>query len=214
MPRRTSSATPPPSKPGTASVRAWLDRPWVWAGLAFIAGLLLSVVVLMRGGREDPLRASDTAPAGGSREYAPLPVPLPSDGANTVRLPRPPEAGPAGRAEPRVVETRPAPPPSPAERASPEATAYVEPQPIPGRTPPPRYPKRSLRRGEEGVVSVRAQIGPDGVPTSVSIVSGSGSRDLDRAALEAVRRWRFRPAQQNGRPTVGTVVIPIEFARD
>lgn len=213
MPRRTSSTSSTPSKPGATSVRAWLDRPWVWAVLAFIAGLLLFALVMTRGGREDPFRAGEAASPGAAREYAPLPVPLPSDGAETVRLPRRSDAGAAGGAEPRLVETRPA-PPAPAGAAPPDATAYVEPQPIPGKTPAPRYPKRSLRRGEEGVVNVRAQIGPDGVPTSVSVVSGSGSRDLDRAALEAVRRWRFRPAQQNGRPTVGTVVVPIAFERE
>ncbi len=58
---------------------------------------------------------------------------------------------------------------------------------------------------------VRVDVGPDGVPTSTSLVEGSGSRDLDRAALAAVRRWRFRPAQVNGRPTVGSAVVPINF---
>ncbi|HEY4555317.1 MAG TPA: energy transducer TonB, partial [Lysobacter sp.] len=78
----------------------------------------------------------------------------------------------------------------------------------------PRYPAQALRRGEQGTVMVRADIGPDGVPTSVSLVAGSGSRHLDRAAQDAVRRWRFTPATVDGRPTVGSVVVPIEFTRD
>ena len=58
---------------------------------------------------------------------------------------------------------------------------------------------------------VRAEIGPDGVPTSVSVSQGSGSRLLDRTAVDAVKRWRFEPATLDGRPTVGTVVVPIAF---
>lgn len=215
MPQRTPSASPAPSKPAATSPRAWLRRPWVWIVLAFLAGLLLFAIVLMRSGREEFPRTGEVAPAGSTRDYAPLPAPLPSDGTNTVRLPSAPDNGLPDHTEPRLVETRPAPPPPASAAPEPaQASAYVEPQPIPGRTPAPRYPVRALRRGEEGVVNVRAHIGPDGVPTAVSVVSGSGSRDLDRAALDAVRRWRFRPAQQNGRPTVGTVVVPIAFARE
>jgi protein TonB len=87
----------------------------------------------------------------------------------------------------------------------------TSPEPIPAQSPPPDYPRRALRRGIEGTVLVRAEVGPDGVPVSVSIVQGSRSRDLDRAAVDAVRRWRFRPGQVDGRPVVGSVVIPIEF---
>ena len=83
--------------------------------------------------------------------------------------------------------------------------------PLPGQTPPPDYPRRALRRGIEGTVLVRVDVGPDGVPTSVGISQSSRSRDLDRAAIEAVERWRFRPAMADGRPTVGTVVVPIDF---
>jgi len=49
------------------------------------------------------------------------------------------------------------------------------------------------------------------VPINVTVAASSQSRDLDRAALDAVRRWRFRPAQRDGQPVAGTVVVPIEF---
>ena len=59
---------------------------------------------------------------------------------------------------------------------------------------------------------VVAYIGPDGVPTSTSLAQSSGSRELDRAATQAVRRWRFEPAMSDGRPTVGQVIVPIDFS--
>ena len=33
-----------------------------------------------------------------------------------------------------------------------------------------------------------------------------------RAALEAVRRWRFKPATQGGQPVVADVIVPLDFA--
>ena len=33
----------------------------------------------------------------------------------------------------------------------------------------------------------------------------------DRAALEAVRRWTFKPATRNGQPIVTDVLVPITF---
>jgi len=49
------------------------------------------------------------------------------------------------------------------------------------------------------------------VPFNVTIVQRSGSRDLDRAATDAVRRWRFLPAQSNGQAVVGSIEVPFDF---
>lgn len=58
--------------------------------------------------------------------------------------------------------------------------------------PPPSYPALARRRGEEGRVTVRADIGSDGIPRNVGVEVSSGSAALDAAAVEAVRGWRFR----------------------
>lgn len=192
-------------------------RAWLGIALAFLVGVLLFAVVLLRGEDGDGFyRADAPGPEARSPDYAPLPAPLP--GERGVDLSKPGEASGAAEGNARLVETTPPPVPTlprAAPRPAPPDTAgFVDARPIPDQSPPPRYPARALRRGEQGVVNVRAAIGPDGVPTSVSLASGSGSRDLDRAALDAVRRWRFRPAMQDGRPTVGTVVVPIEFSRE
>ena len=39
----------------------------------------------------------------------------------------------------------------------------------------------------------------------------SGSRELDRAATDAVRRWRFTPAQSNGQAVPGSIEVPFDF---
>jgi protein TonB len=50
-----------------------------------------------------------------------------------------------------------------------------------------------------------------GYPSNVTIIERSGSRDLDRAASDAVRRWRFQPAQSNGQPVPGSIEVPFDF---
>lgn len=86
------------------------------------------------------------------------------------------------------------------------------PVPIQGQMPPPRYPPAALRRGDAGDVVVRVDVDAAGNPGGVTLVQRSGSRDLDRAAMEAVRHWRFHPAQRNGQPVAGSMDIPFEFA--
>ncbi|RXE17949.1 energy transducer TonB, partial [Xanthomonas perforans] len=85
------------------------------------------------------------------------------------------------------------------------------PVPIQGQMPPPRYPSAALRRGDAGDVVVRVDVDAAGNPGGVTLVQRSGSRDLDRAAMEAVRHWRFHPAQRNGQPVAGSMDIPFEF---
>jgi len=60
-------------------------------------------------------------------------------------------------------------------------------------------------------VVLRVHVGTDGEPEGIDLVTGSGSRSLDRAAVEAVRRWRFEPAMRDGRPVEGFVQVPITF---
>ncbi|MGQ4659401.1 TonB family protein [Lysobacter sp. F6437] len=218
-----STPSPAPHRP-SSKLAAWRPsrRALWWILGAIVAGFLLFALV-WSGGRkgEDFYRVGDAPPTAAAPDYDPLPTPLPArDGEASGLEPGQRSAGtePASDDgdEPRLVETTPPPPPSaPAAPPPPEAPAASspasQPRPIAGRTPPPRYPNRALRRGDRGTVLVRAAIGPDGVPTSVEVADGSGSRLLDRAAVDAVERWRFHPAMVGGQPTVGTVVVPISF---
>lgn len=198
----------------------WLPshRVWLWMLLAFAVGLLLFALVWLRGrNQHDFYRAGEAPPTSAAAEYEPLPVPSGERSGETHGLESP--SAPAGHENglvdvepPRVIETAPPPmPPSPAAAPAAPMVATTQPTPLAGSTPAPGYPARALRRGESGTVLVQAHIGPDGIPTSVTVARGSGSRLLDRAAVDAVRRWRFQPALQDGRPTAGTVNVPIEF---
>ncbi|PSD11174.1 energy transducer TonB, partial [Stenotrophomonas maltophilia] len=86
-----------------------------------------------------------------------------------------------------------------------------QPMPIAGQSPPPAYPAAALRAGETGSVVVRVDVDATGYPNNVTVIQRSGSRELDRAATDAVRRWRFTPAQSNGQAVPGSIEVPFDF---
>ncbi len=59
--------------------------------------------------------------------------------------------------------------------------------------PPPRYPMDALRANTSGQVIVEITIGGDGDVTNARVVEANPPRVFDRAALTAVKRWKFEP---------------------
>jgi len=133
-----------------------------------------------------------------SPQPAPFVAPEPPPDVAPPALPAPPAAS--------VVPALPAPPPPPASVRELPASAieYLEP-------PAPTYPRASRRLGETGLVVVRVFVGSDGQPQQLQLLHSSGYARLDEAALEGVRRARFKPPSENGRPTAGWARIPIPF---
>jgi periplasmic protein TonB len=81
-----------------------------------------------------------------------------------------------------------------------------------GASPPPAYPVRARRRGEQGTVMLRVLVGADGAVLRAELAQSSGYRRLDAAALEAVRkRWRFIAARRAGEAVESWVLVPIRF---
>ena len=78
--------------------------------------------------------------------------------------------------------------------------------------PRPNYPRASVRLGEEGTVVVRIHLAEDGAVSEVELAQSSGFRRLDESALEAVRRWRFRPATREGRAVPFRFEHAVEFS--
>jgi len=75
----------------------------------------------------------------------------------------------------------------------------------------PPYPVTARRRRAEGVVLVRARIGVDGKVLESALAQSSGAADLDRAALEGVRAWRFQPERRGARSVESWVKVPVRF---
>jgi periplasmic protein TonB len=75
----------------------------------------------------------------------------------------------------------------------------------------PNYPEASRRRGEQGVVRVELFVDPAGRVANVRVTESSGFAALDAAALEAVRDWRFRPAERAGLPVAASITTAVHF---
>ena len=65
---------------------------------------------------------------------------------------------------------------------------------------------------EEGQVLLDVHILPDGSVGEVRLRQTSGHRRLDEAALAAVRRWRYVPAQRGGEAIPYWYIQPIVFS--
>jgi protein TonB len=98
--------------------------------------------------------------------------------------------------------------PEPAERSS---RVVQQAAPLYQINPPPEYPKLARRRGLEGVVVLAARIDVSGHVQELEIMTSSGHKILDQAALKAVRYWLFRPGTIDGQPYEMRVNVPVRF---
>jgi protein TonB len=77
--------------------------------------------------------------------------------------------------------------------------------------PAPVYPPELLAAGVEGRVVLRVRVAASGRAVDVSVHRSSGHEAFDRAALAAVRRWRFNPARRAGIAVETEVAVPVRF---
>jgi protein TonB len=76
---------------------------------------------------------------------------------------------------------------------------------------PPIYPDEAAQNGQQGTVVVLIHVSPAGTTASVDLVRSSGYVLLDRAAQEAVLRWRFLPAVKDGQPVASDMTMGFIF---
>ncbi len=74
-----------------------------------------------------------------------------------------------------------------------------------------RYPQRAREFGAEGRVVIRVTIGANGKVAKAEIASSFGNADCDDAALEAAKKFEFKPATKDGQPIEGTALLPFNF---
>lgn len=150
----------------------------------------------------------------------PEPAREPRQARPVVRQPvlRPPEPPPvvAAPAEaPSPVVAPPPAPPAPVEAPAPDAAPAPFTPPVFDagylENPPPVYPSRSRRMGEQGRVILRVLVTPEGAAADIQVRTSSGYERLDTAARDVVRRWKFVPARRGAQAVAAWVLIPISF---
>lgn len=217
-----------PSRPASLMFQRSRISPASLIGVAFAHAGLLGLLVLTPDTPEPiapphALTVSLIEPE--AEEARPEPKPQPP---KPVIKPTPPppvliaKPTPAPR-QPVIEAPKPTPAPEPIPEVLPSPAPVAEaPKPAPPPAPPrpadyldnpkPPYPALSKRLGEEGVVSLRILVNPDGSVAKLELVQSSGYQRLDKSAVETVQTsWKFEPARQGGEPVTGWVIVPIQF---
>lgn len=231
---RLSFAAPAPAAPFIPSARyaqqAQRPRGGAMVASALAMGLLFSAMVWMNvtphAKREHHVVTMDlTAPA---RPAPPESKPV----AKTVDMPKLPQTvaqpQPEAPTPPLAVAipvgqeaaVQPAPPAPPAPAPAPVAAAPKAPAgpaevgDLGARIlsfTPPTYPLESRRNMEEGTVTLGLLVGTDGRVAEISVANSSGYPRLDKAALEAVRKWRWTPMMRGGEAVMLRGFLKIPF---
>ena len=76
----------------------------------------------------------------------------------------------------------------------------------------PEYPRLAKEAGARGTVELIATVGADGKVKSVKIMKGHPL--LQRAAVDAVMQWLYRPTILNGVPVETQTQIFLNFVGD
>jgi len=74
----------------------------------------------------------------------------------------------------------------------------------------PKYPEESHRSATSGVVQIYAVIETDGTLSHLAVIT-SAWPDMDKAALDAVSKWRYKPPACNGMPFRTHTIITTTF---
>jgi TonB family protein len=85
-------------------------------------------------------------------------------------------------------------------------------EPVVAETPRVSYPPIALRQRVEGTVVVNALVDERGNVTDAQVVTEAGGRTgLNEAAVEAARKYRFRPATKDGVPVKVWYRVKVKF---
>jgi protein TonB len=76
---------------------------------------------------------------------------------------------------------------------------------------PPEYPAEAALNGEQGTVVLMIHVSPEGSTAGVDVLRSSGYALLDRAARDAVLRWRFLPAVKDGQAVASDMRMGFVF---
>jgi TonB family protein len=84
-------------------------------------------------------------------------------------------------------------------------------KPLGGYHVKPRYPESAKRAGAQGVTTLKVRVLETGRVSEVLVEQSAGFRDLDIAAMDAVKKWLFEPARRGKEAVSVWVLLPVKF---
>ena len=82
--------------------------------------------------------------------------------------------------------------------------------PRPIDTPDPEYSEEARKAKYQGVVLLWLIVDQNGNPKQIKVERPLGM-GLDQKAIEAVRKWKFAPAEKDGRPVAVQINVEVNF---
>ncbi len=124
-------------------------------------------------------------------EPEPEPEPLPPDAIALIGTPAPPPVGATG---PLIAGV--------AGVSNPVLIDKIQ----------PIYPELARKAGIQGKVFLQAIVGRDGAVKDVTVLSTTAPNlGFEQAAMDAVRKWKYKPGEQNGRPVDVYFNVAVDF---
>ena len=84
-------------------------------------------------------------------------------------------------------------------------------RPLGGYQQLPRYPESARRQGVTGTTTLLFEVLESGRVGEVRVEHTAGHPDLDQAAAEAIKKWRFEPARRGNQPITVWLRMPVKF---
>jgi len=79
----------------------------------------------------------------------------------------------------------------------------------------PAYPMRAAQRGVEGWVEIEFTISKSGTVKDAVVVAYEPSKIFNKAALQAIRKWKYNPKIEDGRPVERPgIIVRLRFSLD
>ena len=82
--------------------------------------------------------------------------------------------------------------------------------PDPIYSPEPNLSEEARKAKAQGAVVLLLVVGKDGHPYNIRLGQSLGM-GLDEKAVEALSRWRFRPATLHGQPVATQIAVQVDF---
>ncbi|MGB8012901.1 MAG: energy transducer TonB [Terriglobales bacterium] len=76
--------------------------------------------------------------------------------------------------------------------------------------PDPEYSEKARKKKIQGVITLSLTVAADGTTRDIKIQKGLGY-GLDEKAVEAVSRWKFKPALKDGEPIDKEIAVEVNF---